>query len=202
MSGEAAQERLTQRARLHASTPETVFEELKKEGRNSERELVLRDGKLEVLLLERNEPLINLGLACYGANRDVYKALYKHGCLQARDEADAQYKQGLRVGCLSNQVIGACIISGYPVALIGPEELQRLILHGDEDETAALLSNSSISGDVLEALYTRTGPCATLDEKRWARLVSISSKNERLRNEALAIKNGCVKGLLRSTRIV
>lgn len=35
-----------------------------------------RDDKIELALLERNEPLINLGLACYGMNKEVYKALY------------------------------------------------------------------------------------------------------------------------------
>jgi hypothetical protein len=186
MSWEAEQERLTQHARLHASGPEAVFEELKKQGRRSQMDLLTaRDEKLEVILLERNEPLINLGLACYCANRDVYKALYKHSFQPARDEADARYKHGLRVGCLSNQVMGnAHIILDYPAAIIGPEDVHRLMVQGDDDEITALLRNPSISEKILEALYTHAGPCATLDQERWARLVAISGKNERLRTES------------------
>jgi hypothetical protein len=85
--------------RLYASSPEAVFEELKKQGRRSKMDLLTAtDEKLEVILLERNELLINLGLACYCSNRDVYKALYKHSFAQARDDADARYKHSLRVG--------------------------------------------------------------------------------------------------------
>src|SRR5439155_10330043 len=50
---------------VNVSTPEAVFEELKRLGRRTEMELLTQsDEKLEAVLLERNEPLINLGLAC------------------------------------------------------------------------------------------------------------------------------------------
>jgi hypothetical protein len=38
-----------------------------------------RDEAIEALLVERNDPLITLGLACYGTSKEVFKALYKHG---------------------------------------------------------------------------------------------------------------------------
>jgi hypothetical protein len=77
MSWEAEQERPTRQARLYAANPEAVFEELKRLSRRSQIDLFADRGeKIEPLLLERNDPLINLGLACYGTNRDVFKALY------------------------------------------------------------------------------------------------------------------------------
>jgi hypothetical protein len=56
----------------------------------------------------------------------------------------------------------AHIILDFPSALIGPEETQRIMLEGNDDEAAALLRNPSVSAKLLEALYTHTTPCATL----------------------------------------
>ena len=60
------------------------------------------DDKYEVSLVTLNERLINLGLATFGRNQEVLKALYRHGLEPAQDRSDASYKEGLRVGCLSN----------------------------------------------------------------------------------------------------
>jgi hypothetical protein len=181
MSWEAAQERLTRQARLCASSPEAVFGELKRLGRRSKAELLTyRDEKLEPVLLERNEPLINLGLACYCANREVFRALYKHNLSPPRDETDAHYKNGLRVGCLSNQVVTpAHLLADFPADLIGADETRRILAAGDDDEASALLRNSFLSEKLLEALYSRSGRSPQSTKNGGA----ISSKNERLRTK-------------------
>ena len=98
-----------------------VFAELKElSGGNR---IKIRSSKMEALeslLVERNHPLINLGLACYGTNKRVFTALYKHSLEPARDTADGMYKRNLRIGCLSNQTIAAAnLIYDFPRDLLG-----------------------------------------------------------------------------------
>jgi hypothetical protein len=124
-----------------------------------------------------NEPLINLGLACYGSSKEVFTALYKHGLEKPADAADERYKRGLRIGCLSNQSV-AKFGFDFPRRLIGPDEIQRVLAADEEAE--ALICNPSVSDRLLEELYTRTGACAALAEERWSTLVYLSRKNKRL----------------------
>lgn len=183
MAAESDQDQLIKLARLHLSSPEVVFEELKQQAQRTQYEWASYDSKkIEPSLVERNEPLINLGLASFGANEDVYKALYKHSLTPPQDNADAIYKRGLRVGCLSNQVVPVVHpVFDYPAQLIGASEMHRLITAGDDAEVSALARNPKVSDRFLEALYLRFGPFAEIDEKRWCILIAASSKNERLK---------------------
>jgi hypothetical protein len=96
------QERLILEARLLASSPVAVFEELKKlSAKIRAQPLWTGDDKYEVSLINRNDRLINLGLATYGTNKEVLKALYKHGLPVAGGAAggggwygDAPYSNG------------------------------------------------------------------------------------------------------------
>jgi hypothetical protein len=75
MAAETDHDRLTKQTRLHLSPPEVVFEEFRKQAQWSRSEWFSYDDKeIEPTLLERNEPLINLGLACFGANPEVFIA--------------------------------------------------------------------------------------------------------------------------------
>jgi hypothetical protein len=172
------QERLTQEARLNVASPEEVLRELKRRAQKP-RLLFRRDEAIEALLVERNDPLINLGLACYGASQEVFVALYKHGLEKPIDTADERYKRGLRIGCLSNQCV-AHFGFDFPRRLIGPEEVNRVLAAGEDEEAEALICNPSVSDRLLEELYTRTGACAALAEERWELLVHLSRKNKRL----------------------
>ena len=81
-------------ARLFLASPEVVFQELKKLSARTKSDWWSgRNDRLEPILVERNDPLINLALACYGANEEVFKALYKHSLEPAQNEADAHYKE-------------------------------------------------------------------------------------------------------------
>jgi hypothetical protein len=72
------QGRLTQEARLLIAGPEEVYREFQEIRKKPKGELLLHNAEIETALIERNQPLINLGLACFGTNEEVYKALYKH----------------------------------------------------------------------------------------------------------------------------
>jgi hypothetical protein len=183
MPWEEEQERLTQEARLSVVSPEEVVRELKRIAQKPRYELLGRDNKaIEALLVERNDPVINLGLACYGTSKEVFTALYKHGLEKPTDVADARYKRGLRIGCLSNRSVRAAhFVFDFPSELIGPEEIHRVLLAaGESAEAEALICNPSVSDKLLEELYGRTGAFATIPDKRWNHLVYLSRKNERL----------------------
>ena len=180
MPWEEEQERLTQEARLSVASPEEVLLELKRIAQKPRFELMGRDA-IEALLVERNDPLINLGLACYGTSEEVFKALYKHGLAKPADAADERYKRGLRIGCLSNRSVPAAhFVFDFPRQLIGQEEIHRVLAAGDDAEAEALICNPSVSDRLLGELYKRTNAFATLPEERWRHLVYLSRKNERL----------------------
>jgi FMN phosphatase YigB (HAD superfamily) len=123
------QERLILEARLLASSPEAVFEELKKlSAKIRAQHLWTGDDKYEVKLIDRNERLINVGLASYGTNKEVLKALYKHGLEPAQDASEASYKEGLRIGLLSNNTAqSAHLLYRFPDEIIGSEETWRVV---------------------------------------------------------------------------
>src|SRR5207245_2363224 len=98
------QERLTEEARLSVASAEEVVRELKRVAQKSRGELLGREA-IEALLVERNDRLINLGLACYGTSKEVLEALYKHALEKPADAADERYRRGLRIGCLSNRIV-------------------------------------------------------------------------------------------------
>jgi hypothetical protein len=165
---------------LFLASPEVVFQELKKLSATKSN-LLGRDGGLETVLVKRNQPLINLGLASYGANKDVVAGLYKHALEAPKNEADAKYKEGIRIACLSNTTVAEVgILFHFPQEVIGPEETWRVLNRGTDAEITALIRNPSIDENLLEALYQRTDGFAQMPEERWRRLVSLSSKNERI----------------------
>jgi len=104
MPWEEEQDKLTREARLFLSSPEIVFAELKKLSEQARAHFgahfALTTEKLEPSLLERNDRLINLGLAQYGTHIDVFKALYKHGLENSGEFDEKVYRRGLRVACL------------------------------------------------------------------------------------------------------
>jgi hypothetical protein len=150
MPWEDEQGRLTQEARLSVASPEEVVRELKRVAQKSRTELLGREA-IEALLIERNDRLINLGLACYGTSKEVFTALYRHGLEKPADAADERYRRGLRIGCLSNCSVAYWALD-FPRRLISPEEIQRILAAGDDAEAEALICNPSVSDQLLEEL--------------------------------------------------
>jgi hypothetical protein len=138
------QDELTQEARLFLASPEVVFQELKKLSATKSN-LLGRDGGLETVLVKRNQPLINLGLASYGANKDVVAGLYKHALEAPKNEADAKYKEGIRIACLSNTTVAEVgILFHFPQEVIGPEETWRVLYQGTDAEITAPTHSQSV----------------------------------------------------------
>jgi hypothetical protein len=174
------QDKLTQEARLLVASPEFVYQELKRLGRGPKDDLY-GTAQLETVLVKRNQPLINLGLASYGANKEVFAALYKYALEPPKNEADAKYKEGIRVSCLSNTTVSTVHwVRHFPRELIGPEETWRVLYQGGDPEITALIRNPSIDAELLKALYERTDRFAQMPDERWCDLVSLSTENARL----------------------
>lgn len=76
MLGLEKQERRTREARLLVSRPEEVFKELRSYGAQAKANWSDCNEQLEKSLLERGDPLIDLGLACYDSNEEIVGALY------------------------------------------------------------------------------------------------------------------------------
>jgi hypothetical protein len=171
------QERRLREARLLVSRPEEVFKELRSYGAQAANHFD-GDEQLEKSLLEREDPLIDLGLACYGSDKGMVGALYKKALIAPNTPADARYLKGLRIACLSNQV-GRCGFTG-PREIIGEDETRRVLCEADWDEAEALICNPEIGCELLQALYERKEPFSTIPEERWLILVDKSAKNTRL----------------------
>jgi hypothetical protein len=106
MAEREEQERRIREARLLVSRPEDVFDELKRYAVQIEADrLGSADDQLEKSLAERADPLIDLGLACYGSSREIVGALYRKAQAPAATPLDARYRKGLRIACLSNQTV-------------------------------------------------------------------------------------------------
>src|ERR1700730_13452136 len=103
MLGLEKDERRIREARLLVSRPEEVFKELRSYGAQAKANHY-GDEQLEKSLLERGDPLIDLGLACYGSDKGVVGELYKKALIAPNTPADARYRKGLRISCLWNQV--------------------------------------------------------------------------------------------------
>ena len=93
-------------ARLLISPADVVYEELKAYGAYLQQPSWFPQRlDLEKILLKRNDPLINLGLAQYCSSTDIVYDLYNRTCIPCDSESEATYNQGLRVACFANQSI-------------------------------------------------------------------------------------------------
>src|ERR1700730_7996086 len=173
MLGLEKDERRIREARLLVSRPEEVFKELRSYGAQAKANHY-GDEQLEKSLLERGDPLIDLGLACYGSDKGMVGELYKKALIAPNTPADARYRKGLRIACLSNQGLRFCW--HFPREIIGEDETRRVLGEADRDEAEALLCNPEIECELLQALYERTGPFSTIPDDRWLDLVHMSAK--------------------------
>ena len=123
------------------ASPDQVFAELREISKEVRTSLLMsRSEGVEPLLVERGQPLINLGLACYCTDKSVFVALYNHGRGSPTDKADEQYRRGLLLGCLSNATIQkAHFIFDFPRELIGDNELQRVLVESEYGLAEALV---------------------------------------------------------------
>lgn len=175
MTTEDAEERIRE-ARLILARPEQVLAELEKYGDELKKG---EDEDLEKSLLARGEPLIDLGLARYARYKEVVTSLYQKSRAMSADRLQERYLRGLRIACLSNEVVGG-VVRRFPQNILGKKEFARLVAEGDEEDLAALLSNRNLADEVLEDLYNNAGLFASLPDERRRCLVILSVGNPRL----------------------
>lgn len=148
------------------------------------------DTEIEEVLFKRNEKIINLALAQFGSNINVVSKLYTISFLEPENEFDIIYLKGLKLACLSNQIICCCIndlkhapeIYRFPVNIIGDDELQRIVILGDIDEQTALFTNPAIHPSILVNLYNKKSFFSEIDDERRRGLVFTSINNPKLFN--------------------
>jgi hypothetical protein len=168
-------------ARLLVSRPADVFDELRRYAEEARRGGGPGgDDKLEKALLDRGDPHIDLALAQFATDPAVVGFIYTRA-LTGDPARPAAYWKGVRVACLSNEVVGLRRRSHeFPGVVLGKEGTVRVIEHGDKDELEALFANSHISDALLEAVYARKEPFDRLAEERWLHLIHFSRTNPRL----------------------
>ena len=164
-------------ARLLISPADVVYEELKAYGAYLKQPSWFPERPdLEQVLLNRNDPLINLGLAQYCSSVDIVYDLYNRACIPCDSESEATYNQGLRVACFANQSINRWMGWSWLAKKIDLNPLFK----GRTEEAYAFVKNPSIHPDSLVSLYERTKPFIDLEEITWLSFINASSKNPRL----------------------
>jgi hypothetical protein len=134
-------------ARLLNSPAIAVYEELK--GLATDVDAYLwRDDKIEEALLQRNDPLVTLGLAQYGASDKVAAVLYKRGCAT---NGDVNFNKALRLGVLGNSLVHRRSFSKHTFGVVPDEDVLGFI-------------NTEEGTDELHAIVTNAGAKKFLDK--------------------------------------
>ncbi len=122
--------------------------------------------EIQKVLIERNEPLINLGLALYATD------LSDETSLSLFRNNDKTIKK-------------AALSSVIPIGLLvswveRPEVLGEILQSFDEDLLKPLLSNQSIPDDLLVSLYEREKPFSSLTDEQWLTAIAFTTSNPRI----------------------
>lgn len=168
------------RGALLVASPEHVYADLinnrsGREGWEGHSDL----DELDALLLARNDPLITLAVAETTRDDDLLRGIYGNLLSDTLPfPADATYKTGLRIACLSNSSEKGMRLDD-PSNLIGAPELQRIVTTGHSAEVNALLRNPSFN-KLIPQVLERKGVFGTIDDSRWCSLVRVVSMSDRL----------------------
>ena len=149
----------------HASA-DVVFEWLR-ENKPLERYGASREEEIEKILIGRNEPLINLGLALYGHQPETGLSLFRSG--------DKTIKKAALAGTSVSFNLFGCWVETSGV-------LKELLESFDDelDLLKSFLSNKFIPDELLVSLYERRAPFGNLTDKQWCMAIGRTSSNSRL----------------------
>lgn len=163
-------------ARLKLAPPDVVFSALREYAHGQKNEIFpSADEKLEAMLLLRNEPLIDLGLARYGLSSPVVSTLYKKAFLGS---GDAEHDRGIRMSCLSGSCLGAVYFVAHATGSY-PTEFERLLHEADNEELFVWLSNPT-AREILQQVYNQTDKAKEISSDRLVHLVKMSANNPAL----------------------
>ena len=125
--------------------------------------------QIEYLFYQLDQPLINLGLACYGENTDILRNLYESSCFE------------IRLATLGNKKTFQDQETPYN-SLLKQSEIKEILLSGNTEEQQAILKNSNISSELLFQLFCKTEIFDSISELEWQKLISYSIGNEKLQS--------------------
>lgn len=124
-----------------------------------------------------SDPLINLGLAQFGGEKEIWRRLYDKAMQAPRNEQDARYLRSLRFACFANEAQGP-LLSRLPGAQLNEAEILALISTEDrERELAVLLSNPTVDPKFLVNLFKKEGEFETIEDYKHLRLVHACADN-------------------------
>lgn len=174
MAWDTTTHRLITTAWLRLAAPDVVYQALEEYGEYYRERGSLGDYEpgLEEALAERDDRLIDLGLAKNAATNDLVARLYQRSL---KGTGDPLYDKAVRLACLSNRMAAGMLFSSE-LAEIDKSEFRRLALVGDDDELAALMRNPTRRG-VLRDVYSRKEPIEDISDDRWHHLVRSSVGN-------------------------
>jgi hypothetical protein len=165
------------KARLLISPANIVYEQLKVYGAYLQQTSVFsRNADFETVLFNRNEPLINLGLAQYCSSSDIVYELYNRSCIPCGLESENIYNHGLRVACFANQSLNRWVDWDRLIQKIDLKPLFQERAY----EAYTLVKNPSIPPYTLASIYERTKEFSDLDDITWLSFINASSDNPRL----------------------
>ena len=119
---------------------------------------------IEINLLERDDPIINLGLALYGTAPATGGYLFNKG--------DKTIKKA---------VLSGTSISSWENSWIKEKGISKALFQPyDESLTKPFLKNEWIHDSILTDLYERKEPYDKLMDDEWYHLISLTSTNKRL----------------------
>jgi hypothetical protein len=168
-------------ARLLASAPEAVFDDMRRHAEARSRfSLSGGDEELELALAQRQEHLIDLALAQFGTSKAVVAPLLAEGLATASSSSDAVRRRGLRVACYANEHLALFRSQGLLNELATESTKARILAKADTGELAVLLRNPRVGDDALADLYRKAGPFEKLTDERWCQLVELAADNPRI----------------------
>jgi hypothetical protein len=131
------------------------------------------------LLLKRNYPLVNLGLAQFTNDSEILRAVYATG--------DTAVKCAVLANPLFGEVfrsVGRYSGGDFQCYFFDSEdELREFIRSANDELIEAYFTNPSITGDTLKSLFSRWDLFSDLDDSRWRTLVISALQNPRLHQE-------------------
>ncbi|KJF93831.1 hypothetical protein UB39_13990 [Photobacterium angustum] len=150
--------------KLQFSSSDFVFEWLKNNYKILSNLTVVESENLFTMLLDRNNQLINLGIALYCPDQKLCSKLFSI--------SDENIKKALLSGIgVTGQRLLYSWIDDY---------LEDLLSNFNEDLLAILLNNKNIPDRTLISLFEKKKQFKNIDEVKWITLCHYAARNERL----------------------
>lgn len=166
-------------ARLMASPPDVVYRELQEYGAFQLAGLSYSyNEELEKALLNRGDPLIDLGLAEYCGVDAVGANLYQ----KASSGTPDPHKQAIRIAVIRNQILPRAILSRNKFGVVPDAEVERIAKTAVGEEVNALLTNPS-GKNLLAALFNRKSPFDGIPEERLLGLIYVAIRSPSLSDD-------------------